>query len=215
MVTDFQFEDWESLADQADELEAVQIARHDLESLNALHFPIAFPEVFLRERPGFDVIIGNPPWQEATIEEHAFWARHFPGLRSLSQRQQEAEKKQLRKERPDLVSLYQSELAETKRMRKTLVGGAYPGMGTGDPDFYKAFCWRFWHLSAVDGGRIGVVLPHGAFAAKGSTLFRQTMFDAGARIEVTMLINNRQWVFSEVHPQYLDRSRLYRNTVSL
>ena len=28
------------------------------------------------------------------------------------------------------------------------------------------------------------------------------MFDEAARVDVTMLVNNRQWVFSEVHPQY-------------
>ena len=201
-VTLFPFEKWVELADSADELEAVQIARRDLGSLHVLHFPVAFPEVFLRKRPGFDVILGNPPWQEATIEEHAFWARHFPGLRSLSQRQQEAEKVQLREERPDLVLLYEDELAETERIRKVLVGGAFPGMGTGDPDLYKAFCWRFWHLTAADGGRIGVVLPRSALAAKGSEEFRQTMFDEAARVDVTMLVNNRNWVFSEVHPQY-------------
>ena len=32
-----------------------------LAGLNALHFPVAFPQVFLGERPGFDVILGNPP----------------------------------------------------------------------------------------------------------------------------------------------------------
>ena len=36
-------------------------------------------------------------------------------------------------------------------MRKALTCGAYPGMGTGDPDFYKAFCWRFWNLAAGRG----------------------------------------------------------------
>ena len=35
-------------------------ARQSLAELNALHFPIAFPEVFLRARPGFDVILGKP-----------------------------------------------------------------------------------------------------------------------------------------------------------
>ena len=201
-MTLFPFEKWVELADSADELEAVQIAQQDLDSLHALHFPVAFPEVFLRDRPGFDVILGNPPWQEATIEEHAFWARHFPGLRSLSQRQQEAEKVRLREERPDLVLLYEDELAETERIRKVLVGGAFLGMGTGDPDLYKAFCWRFWHLTAADGGRIGVVLPRSALAAKGSENFRQTIFDEAARVDVAMLVNNRQWVFPEVHPQY-------------
>ena len=201
-VTLFPFEKWVELADSADELEAVQIARRDLGSLHVLHFPVAFPEVFLRKRPGFDVILGNPPWQEATIEEHAFWARHFPGLRSLSQRQQEAEKVRLREERPDLVLLYEDELAETERIRKVLVGGAFPGMGTGDPDLYKAFCWRFWHLTAADEGHIGVVLPRSALAAKGSEKFRQTIFDDAERVDVTMLVNNRNWVFPEVHPQY-------------
>ena len=201
-VTQFRFERWEQLAAKADKSEAARIARQDLSSLQALHFPVAFPEVFLRERPGFDVIIGNPPWQEATIEEHAFWARHFPGLRALPQRQQEAEKTKRQKERPDLVSLYQSEVAETERMRKALVGGAFPGMGTGDPDLYKAFCWRFWRLAGEDGGRIGVVLPRSALAAKGSTDFRQTIFDDAERVDVTMLVNNRQWVFPEVYPQY-------------
>ena len=97
----FPFEKWEELADDADELEAVQIARHDLDDLNVLHFPVAFPEVFLRGRPGFDAILGNPPWEETKAEERSFWTRHFPGLRSLSQRQQEGEKVQLREERPD------------------------------------------------------------------------------------------------------------------
>ena len=128
--------------------------------------------------------------------------RHFPGLRSLSQRKQEAEKVQLREERPDLLAFFENELAETERISKVLRGGAYPGMGTGDPDLYKAFCWRFWHLTAADGGRLGVVLPRSALAGKGSEKFRQAIFNEAARVDVTMLVNNRQWVFPEVHPQY-------------
>ena len=201
-VVVFRFENWEDLTDDAEELEAVQIARKDLDDLDVLHFPVAFPEVFLRDRPGFDVILGNPPWEETKAEERSFWTRHFPGLRSLSQRKQEAEKVQLREERPDLLSLFENELAETERISKVLKGGAFPGMGTGDPDLYKAFCWRFWHLTAADGGRLGVVLPRSALAGKGSEKFRQAIFNEAARVDVTMLVNNRQWVFPEVHPQY-------------
>ena len=198
----FPFENWENLGDGADELEAVQIARQDLDSLYALHFPVAFPEVFLRNRPGFDVILGNPPWEKPKVEEHVFWARHFPGLRAFTQRQLEAEKVQLREERPDLVSLYEEELKETERIRKVLVGGAFPGMGTGDPDLYKAFCWRFWHLTAADGGRIGVVLPRSALAVQGSEKFRQTIFDEATRVDVTMLLNRAGWVFDEAEHRY-------------
>lgn len=197
----FLFEHWDLRTEELETL-AAQARENDLRGLQPLHFPTAFPEVFLREREGFDVVIGNPPWQEATVEEHAFWARHNPGLRAFPQREQEREKERLRKEHPELVSAYSNEVAETDRLRRILVGGGFPGMGTGDPDLYKAFCWRFWRLTAADGGRIGVVLPRGALAAKGSTQFRETMFRQATRVDVATLLNNRRWVFPEVHPQW-------------
>jgi hypothetical protein len=41
---------------------AHQLAEEALKAIPAFHFPIAFPEVFLRGRPGFDAIVGNPLW---------------------------------------------------------------------------------------------------------------------------------------------------------
>ena len=40
---------------------------------------LLFAEVFARENPGFDVIVGNPPWEEVNVEELAFYALHRPG----------------------------------------------------------------------------------------------------------------------------------------
>ncbi len=177
-------------------------AEDALQGLRPLHFPIAFPQVFLRQRSGFDVILGNPPWQEATIEELAFWARHDPGLRGLNRQAQGYRVAELEHDRPDLESVYEGEVSEASRLRKVLTSGPFPGMGTGDPDLYKAFCWRFWSLIAGDGGRFGVVLPRSAFAAKGSTPFRETIFEESQNVDLTMLLNNQQWVFEEVHPQY-------------
>lgn len=177
-------------------------AERELAGLDVTHFPVAFPQVFMGERGGFDVILGNPPWEEATVEEDAFWARHFPGLRGLEQREQEREKSRLRRENPDLASKLEADVAAAERQRRVLVTGPYPGMGTGDPDLYKAFVWRFWHLVAPEGGRIGVVLPRSALSAKGSAEFRVELFKKAKAIELTMLLNNKQWVFPEVHPQY-------------
>ena len=150
-------DEWEELSDPVNtddpRMQAALAASSEaLQPLSVVHFPIAFPEVFLRKRPGFDVILGNPPWEKVKVDEDAFWARHFPGLRGKPQREQEAEKKLLREERPDLVALYERELEETYKLRKALVSGAYPGIGKGDPDLYKAFCWRFWRLSRTYGG---------------------------------------------------------------
>ena len=200
-------EEWEKLSGSLNPedlrvVKALDAVHETLAHLSVLHFPIAFPEVFLRDRPGFDVILGNPPWEEVTVEEDAFWARHFPGLRGKLQREQETEKVRLREERPDLLTLYEHEQDELHQMRKVLGSGLYPGIGKGDPDLYKAFCWRFWRLSSLNGGYIGVVLPRSALAAKGSTDFRKTMFSEAADVAVTMLNNRGEWIFDEVHQQY-------------
>ena len=192
---------WAQIRDELESLAAEYQAVARLAPMNPLHFPVAFPEVFLRDRPGFDVILGNPPWEEATVEEDAFWARHRPGLRGLKQRDQEQLKAELRRTRPDLARQFEAEKAQAVTLRRALIAGPYPGMGTGDPDLYKAFCWRFWGLLAED-GRFGVVLPRSALLAKGSAEFRQQLFGAAGSVHVTMLLNNRQWVFPEVHPQY-------------
>lgn len=206
MVKDFQFHDWERRSENLEAVHEAAVAAQELSSLAALHFPVRFPEVFLRQRSGFDVILGNPPWKKPKVEEHGFWARYFPGLRGMSQRDQEAEKARFRRERLDLVAALDAEIRENDDMRRALLGAGatpdFPGMGTGDADVYKAFCWRFWRLIAEDCGRIGVVLPRSALQAKGSQDFRKAVFGEASSTDVTTLLNNNGWAFAEIHPQY-------------
>lgn len=173
-----------------------------LSGLSSFHFPIAFPEVFLRNHAGFDVILGNPPWEEATIEEDSFWNRHVPGFHSLPQLEKKELGKRLQKERPDLVFHYESERKAAERMRLVLTNGPFPGMGTGDPDLYKAFAWRFWNIVRPEGGKIGVVLPRPLLNSKGSQEIRKKIFEEGEVTDLTTLLNNKKWVFDDVHPQY-------------
>lgn len=172
-----------------------------LAAVERLHFPIAFAEVFLRERGGFDVVLGNPPWEEVTLERDRYFGRHIPGLQGMAQKDREKLIGKIRRDREDLERDYQRELTQTDALRKVLLTAGYPGMGTGDPDLYKAFVWRFWHLAAKE-GHIGVVLPRSVFQAKGSTEFRQELFTKGEFADLTFLLNNKQWVFEDVHPQY-------------
>jgi hypothetical protein len=192
---------WVKDKDSLPDSEVHTKARDSLSAIPPFHFPVAFPGVFLRGRPGFDVILGNPPWEEATLEEDRFWIRYAPGLQALPQRDQEQIKAEMREQRPDLVEKYRDEIAKVSFLREVLVSGPYPGMGTGDPDLYKAFVWRFWSL-ARSGGHVGVVLPRSALAAKGSQELRKTIFSSGTVDDITTLVNNRQWVFEDIHPQY-------------
>jgi len=177
-------------------------ARDFLQAMPPFHFPVAFPEVFLRDRSGFDVIVGNPPWQEVQVEEHHFWYLHSPGIRSISEREKQERIQELRQSRPDLVAELERLQKEDGLLQRVLSTGPFPGMEIGDVDVYKAFCWRFWHLAANESGRIGVVLPRSALYSKGSSPFRLSILDDGEFEDVTFLQNNREWVFENVHPQY-------------
>ena len=182
------------------ELSRLEEVAEAVSTFQPVHFPAAFPEVFLRERPGFDCLLGNPPWKETTVEELRFWTLRFPGLKSKSQAQQREEINSLKDKHPALVSEYYSEILWAKKLSKILQNGQYPGMSTGDPDVYKAFCWRFWHVLRR-GGYIGIVLPWSAFAAKGSKSWRHTIISESV-INITMCINRNEWLFSDVNPGY-------------
>lgn len=175
--------------------------RAALRAIPPTHFPVAFPEVFLHDRPGFDVILGNPPWEEVTLERDRFWGRHIPGLQGMPQDEREKLIKKWERHRDDLREEYERERDEVDALGKVLLSAGYPGMGEGDPDLYKAFVWRFWNLAAPD-GHIGVVLPRVVFQAKGSAEFRQALFERGEMNDLTFVQNSGGWVFEDVHQQY-------------
>lgn len=169
--------------------------------LGSLHFPVAFPEVFTREHPGFDCIVGNPPWEEVTVETRRFWTQYSPGLHSKSQPEQQRLVQSFELSRPDLVREFQQLVEKKEDERRVLLAGQFPGMEKGDADLYKAFCWRFWQLCRQE-GQMGLLMPRSALMSAGSQPWRESVLTHGTFSNVTLLVNSRQWVFEDIHPQY-------------
>jgi hypothetical protein len=202
-LRDFNFtKPWDRMRQSIVDSDAHARAKQIISKLNVLHFPITFPEVFLRGRDGFDVILGNPPWEKVKVEEKTFWTRYRPGIKGVSQREYERERETLIEERPDLAEQLAVERKQADILVKVLANASSAGVSSGDPDLYKAFTWRFWNLVRAQSGRIGVVLPRSAMAGDGSKGFRKAMFASGAGVECCMMVNNRHWIFDDVHQQY-------------
>ena len=172
-----------------------------LNGLQAAHMPFLFPEVFLRENGGFDVLIGNPPWEEVKIDAWRWWALRSPGLMGLKASQREAAISGLAVDRPDLQSALEDEIEIVGAMRHIIRSGPYPGIGTGDIDLYKAFAWRNWQLLR-DGGSIGIVLPRSALAAAGTVEWRKSVLASGTFEDVCFLTNTNGWVFADIDQRY-------------
>lgn len=171
-----------------------------VDPLQPAHMPYLFPEVFVREDPGFDVLIGNPPWEELMVEEPKFWLRVRPGLLGLTPAKMKAEIKELRAERPDLVIELGKETDLVARMRKVLLTGPYPGLGTGDIDLYQAFAWRNWQL-LKERGRLSMVVPRSLMNSAGGAAWRLTALGK-TQSEIVALTNTGNWIFEGVDGRY-------------
>ncbi|HEX6349161.1 MAG TPA: hypothetical protein VF160_07195 [Candidatus Dormibacteraeota bacterium] len=164
-----------------------------------LHWPVAFPRVFDREDMGFDAVVGNPPWNEVTIEELAFYALFAPGLRGLPDRDRGPATERLLSERPELKERLREAQEQAAQQRRYLAAGEYAPMA-GDPDLYKYFCQRYGRLLR-EGGELGVVLPRSAFVADGSTGFRDWLFEKTTCHRLDFLLNTGRWAFDS-EPRY-------------
>ena len=186
-------------AEQIAKLASTPVAQKEVASLKPAHMPVLFPEVFLRENGGFDVLVGNPPWEKIKVEVSRWWALRFPGLRSLPQGEQDKLIVKYQKVRSDLAEEYETEVSDKAMQRKAIVSGPYPGIGKGDPDLYQAFAWRNWQLLR-QGGVFGIVTPRSLVSEAGGEQWRNEVFDHGEFTDVSLLLNSARWVF-DIHAQ--------------
>jgi len=194
---------------------ALKDARTGLSQVGCRHLIASFPEVFLRSQGGFDVILGNPPWEEVKLDEPDFWCRHIPGYGALKAPQQSAAKEKLRKIEDDIDELLEAEKSAVKLCSR-IYGNLYSdpkgrhrfGVSPGDQDLYRMFLWRFWDILR-ENGRIGVVLPRSAFVTEGMKEWRKQLLTGNksdghslASMSISTLKNKAEWVFTDVSPQY-------------
>ena len=190
---------------------SVAETRRRARELSAIHFPVVFPEVFLRDRPGFDVIVGNPPWDKVRFEEQQFWVSRAPGLNRVPASQRAAAIERLRRERPTDAELEVVERQERELLQR-LIDGAYELQGRGahgHHDLAKVFLERALALLADD-GRLGLVLPRVALVLGGWRDLRERLLDR-AVVTTLQARNKRQWLFdidSRLMIAFLTRHRV-------
>ncbi len=148
------------------------VVRSVIERLAPVHYPTTWPEVFARSgRSGFDCLLGNPPWEKVVVDREVWWGMHLPGVRSLPVARRRERIDTLEAQRPDLAGEFESE-RERAEFLKLILRAAFPHLGTGQTDLYKAFAWANLALCR-DGGRLGLVLPGSAVSDAGMANWRQ------------------------------------------
>ena len=90
-----------ALKGQADP-ELTETAAQILEEFPAFHWPLAFPEI--REREGFDCMIGNPPWEQVKLSEEEWFLPRAPEIANLRTAARREAIEQLEELDPDLFT---------------------------------------------------------------------------------------------------------------
>ncbi|MEI8374625.1 MAG: N-6 DNA methylase [Planctomycetota bacterium] len=140
-----------------------------------LHWHLAFPQVFRvpgqDESPdndqtgwsgGFDLMLGNPPWEMPEVDDRPFFASRAPQISS----EQSAQRRRtlingLLQSDPDLYQAWQAYLRRYEGERAYFsLSGRYPTAGSGRLNYYKMFLEGAWHAVSPT-GQLGMVVPSG------------------------------------------------------
>ncbi|MFT3834584.1 MAG: N-6 DNA methylase [Micropruina sp.] len=111
---------------------------------------------------GFDVVLGNPPWERVKLQEQEFFAVRDPQVAAAPNAA--SRKRLIAKLEETNPTLYENYLAALRRAsgesQLLRVSGRYPLTGRGDINTYSVFAEAGRNL-VVPNGRMGMILPTG------------------------------------------------------
>lgn len=157
---------WQAAGGQAPAEHLRQGATLTSEKVSAFHWFIEFPEIMERDG-GFDVVIGNPPWERIKLSEQEFFATRSPAIAGAANKTERQKLIDILEEADpdsadgrlwqDFVFAKRAAEAASEFVRSS---GRYPLTGRGDVNTYALFAELFSHL-AKPSGRAGVIVPTG------------------------------------------------------
>jgi len=163
------------------------------------HWHSEFPEVF--DDGGFDVVLGNPPWEQIQPEELEFFAEHDTSISALTGSKRKTAIQQLSKVNPELSALWESYRQGIGKVGNfARASNRFPLSAIGKLNTYQLFAEQFRYL-ANPTGRIGMIVPSGISTDDSTKLFFGDLSDKGAIVSLYDF-ENREGLFPTVHRSY-------------
>jgi hypothetical protein len=193
----------------------------------AFHWPLEFPDIMAASdgaSGGFDVVLGNPPWERIKLQEQEFFAARAPEIAgapnaaargrmiaALAQAEPGSPERRLHdsfeteKRLAEAVSTFvrvpeYEEVTKNRKVTRVFTGGRFPFTGTGDVNTYALFAELMSRLAGPQ-GRVGVIVPTGiATDATTAPFFAHLVGDQ--RLSSLVDFENRAPIFPAVHRSF-------------
>lgn len=136
---------------------AIDSAAH---AASVFHWPLEFPDVVVG-RGGFDVVLGNPPWEVVQLGEQEYFESRVPEIAEMKGAARKKAITALEQSHPEVFE----EFARDKRTFEAMnefsrVSGRFDLTARGKVNTYALFAEHFLNLTR-EGGRAGVIVPTG------------------------------------------------------
>lgn len=170
----------------------------------AFHWPLEFPDIM--QRGGFDVVVGNPPWERIKLQEQEFFATRSPEIakapnkaarvRLIKALENAADDSSERKLYRAFLDAKREAEASSEFVRvSTGDGGRFPFTGNGDVNTYALFAELFANLAC---GRAGVIVPTGIATDFTTRLLFENLVEKN-RLVSALMFDNAWKIFPAIH----------------
>ncbi len=172
---------------------------HDL----AMDWKTSFPAIFNRtENPGFDAIVGNPPWERLKLQEREFFAFSAPriaGAVSAAKRRELIAG--LKDANPELFTRYTNAVdAADRTLTHIRKSGEFPLTAKGDINTYMLFAELARKIVAPN-GRVGLLIPSGIATDDTTKEFFTALIETKS-LSILYDFENRMRVFPDVDGRF-------------
>jgi hypothetical protein len=175
-----------------------------------LHWHLAFPDVFrpleligegdiLGWHGGFDVVLGNPPWERIKIQKKEWFAERRPEVAAAPNAA--ARDRMIESLIEDDPALHRAFLEDSRRAEGeshiVRSSGRYPLCGRGDVNTFSIFAELNRQLCGSS-GRVGCVVPSGIASDDTTKFFFQDLVKSQALVSLYSF-ENEEFLFPGVH----------------
>jgi hypothetical protein len=193
---------WRRLRDRDGQPAAltVQLATEVVAQYSFFHWHLVFPQV--SARGGFDIVLGNPPWEKIHLRDEEFFSTHRPDIANAPTK---AVRKKLidnlKIDDPSLSALYETTQREHDGLSAFFRrSGLFPLTGVSRINLYSLFCETAARL--LNGrGRFGLVLPSGILTDDNNKALLEQLVTS-KRLVHGWDFENSEGIFPGVHRSY-------------
>lgn len=177
---------------------------------NFFNYELEFPEIIENQVfKGFDIIIGNPPWDKTKFSDDDFFPQYKSDYRSLiASKKKEIQDNLLAKDY--IKQNYEKQKAYINDLNE-YYKKAYPlNKGSGDGNLFRLFVEKNLSLLKQD-GNLAYVLPSALMFEDGSLTLRKEILE-NKTLEYFYSFENNKAIFIDVHRSYKFALMLIKNT---